>query len=391
MPSGQKQIVVIDLIRFLAAALVLAFHMDFIMTVPRYDSYQLSYGAIQTAWNARTSYYGWVGVEIFFVISGIVICYSARGATAATFFRSRFLRLVPTAWVCATITLMLLLAHRGKGVGDFRAYLNTLVFWPFGPYIENAFWTLGVEVVFYGSVLVLIWLGAIRRIGSLAYGLTGISIAYWTVYGGLHLTNHGAFLDDYFPDRVAALGMMQYGSFFALGIFISKAMIERDWRPAAPMVALACVGCAAQIYWLNSFRSFVLLPGEGVGPAFGVFALAMVVMMVGIAGNEKLLRQRSLVGVLRVMGLMTYPLYLLHQSAGAILTYRLMSFGLNGHAARVGAILFAFGLTYIVVAFLEPPVRRVFAKGLARVHPTSRPESTPPSHASERAPQPAVG
>ena len=38
---------------------------------------------------------GWVGVEIFFELSGFVIAYSAEGASAFVFFRSRFFRLMP--------------------------------------------------------------------------------------------------------------------------------------------------------------------------------------------------------------------------------------------------------------------------------------------------------
>lgn len=53
---------------------------------------------------------GWVGVEIFFVISGYVIAMSAENTTASDFIRRRALRLWPAALICSTITALLLLA-----------------------------------------------------------------------------------------------------------------------------------------------------------------------------------------------------------------------------------------------------------------------------------------
>ena len=38
---------------------------------------------------SRVAAYGWIGVEIFFVISGFVICISSWGRSLGDFFRSR--------------------------------------------------------------------------------------------------------------------------------------------------------------------------------------------------------------------------------------------------------------------------------------------------------------
>ena len=68
----------IDAIRFSSAVLVSAFHLTW--HIPE---------------AVHVMPFGWIGVQIFFVISGIVIANSARLATPFRFAVSRFLRLYP--------------------------------------------------------------------------------------------------------------------------------------------------------------------------------------------------------------------------------------------------------------------------------------------------------
>ncbi len=77
----------LDIVRFLAAAMVVLFHYTWKnqQAGPAFDS-------------------GWVGVEIFFVISGFVIASSANNVTAIAFIRRRFSRLYPAAICCAIIS-----------------------------------------------------------------------------------------------------------------------------------------------------------------------------------------------------------------------------------------------------------------------------------------------
>src|ERR1700750_2863052 len=66
---------------------------------------------------APFTWFGWVGVEIFFVISGFVIANSAAKSSPSEFLRGRALRLYPAVWVCATLTfLVLLLFASGSGL-----------------------------------------------------------------------------------------------------------------------------------------------------------------------------------------------------------------------------------------------------------------------------------
>lgn len=52
----------------------------------------------------RPSAYGWLGVELFFMISGFVICMSSWGRSVSHFFTSRVIRLFPAYWLAIAVT-----------------------------------------------------------------------------------------------------------------------------------------------------------------------------------------------------------------------------------------------------------------------------------------------
>src|SRR6266403_2102841 len=95
----------LDLVRYFAAALVLVFHLSIVS----WNLLGLSpnYGVADAPQYPELSFLsvGWVGVEIFFVLSGFVIAESANGKSAYVFFKGRAGRLLPSIWICATMAL----------------------------------------------------------------------------------------------------------------------------------------------------------------------------------------------------------------------------------------------------------------------------------------------
>ncbi len=104
--------------------------------------------------------YGYLGVPVFFVISGFIICYSLpacyRLSQFKTFFIKRIIRIEPP--YLASVALVLLLNYSGSFVThvpvDFSwenlffhlAYLNNF---NAGTYYNVVYWTLGIEFQFY--------------------------------------------------------------------------------------------------------------------------------------------------------------------------------------------------------------------------------------------------
>jgi peptidoglycan/LPS O-acetylase OafA/YrhL len=98
----------IDLLRFLAALAVVFHHYAFRghaadnLTV-------LWYSAL-----VPVAKYGYLGVDLFFMISGFVIFMTVSDGTLRHFVVSRVAKLYPAFWICCTITFVVSLAIGGE-------------------------------------------------------------------------------------------------------------------------------------------------------------------------------------------------------------------------------------------------------------------------------------
>jgi peptidoglycan/LPS O-acetylase OafA/YrhL len=126
------------------------------------------------------TWFVWIGVQIFFVLSGFVIAYSCHAETTRTFIIKRFLRLTPAMWICATICAVLSV---WLGFTPFskaiELTLKSAVFYPKGPWIGGRFWTLPVEISFYVVLAIMLAVGRKESLERLAIVLALLSGAYW--------------------------------------------------------------------------------------------------------------------------------------------------------------------------------------------------------------------
>ncbi|CAM5542747.1 Acyltransferase OS=Streptomyces alboniger OX=132473 GN=CP975_21835 PE=4 SV=1 [Streptomyces alboniger] len=115
----------------------------------------------------RLASYGWIGVEIFFVISGFVICMSCWGRTPRQFFVSRVIRLYPAYWFAVLFTTGVLVAV--PGVWErlrMREVLLNLTMLQSGSGVANVdgvYWTLWSELRFYLLFLAVVATGLVSR------------------------------------------------------------------------------------------------------------------------------------------------------------------------------------------------------------------------------------
>ncbi len=147
------RVAILDVMRGFAAAAVAWFHFTH------------AGGLLEDGWLKGSGSYGWLGVEVFFVISGFVLPYSLwkgryrLGDDTATFLVKRLVRLEPPYLITLAITVGLL--YGSAATPGFRGpppnvspaqlllhvgYLNSY----FGyPSLSPVFWTLAIELQFY--------------------------------------------------------------------------------------------------------------------------------------------------------------------------------------------------------------------------------------------------
>ena len=181
MKGRQERLYELDLLRFLAALAVVLFHYTFRGNAAD-DMSTLSFPAL-----SGYSKYGYLGVELFFMISGFVIVLSASGRTVFAFANSRAKRLFPAYWFGVTLTSLCIVAFGDDRYSvTFVQYLQNLPmvggFWGV-TFIDGVYWTLIVELHFYFLVGLMIAAGQFKRVQWFVVAWLAIStLAPYTDY-----------------------------------------------------------------------------------------------------------------------------------------------------------------------------------------------------------------
>src|SRR5215210_3755070 len=164
-PVVKSRVTEIDLLRFLAAFLVVLYHYTF-RGYAADDMSIMPYPLL-----APISKYGYLGVELFFLISGFVILMTASSGSLKKFTISRIVRLYPAFWVCCTVTFIVILLIGGERYSaSFTQYLvNMTMLSEFlnVPDLDGVYWSLFVEIKFYALVALVLLVGRIHRAQSL--------------------------------------------------------------------------------------------------------------------------------------------------------------------------------------------------------------------------------
>jgi peptidoglycan/LPS O-acetylase OafA/YrhL len=122
-------------------------------------------------WTARSEHqpaaYGWLGVHLFFLISGFVICMSSSGRGVEAFWVSRVVRLYPAYWlsVVAVAVVLTVWPYIDRPVGWRNTLVNlTMVQQPLHvPDVAEVYWTLWPELRFYLLFTLVVWSGLTYR------------------------------------------------------------------------------------------------------------------------------------------------------------------------------------------------------------------------------------
>jgi peptidoglycan/LPS O-acetylase OafA/YrhL len=365
----------LDFLRLFAASLVIAYHFGF-WHFTKVDAIFADRLADSTRdLTAPVTHFGWIGVEIFFVISGFVIAYSTQGATTASFVEGRILRLVPSVWICAPVTAIIYMAALHKTAGELvPELLRSLTFFPMFSQIDGVYWTLGIEVSFYALVVILFVNNSVDRIGTMAAWLGITSLLFWVfIYVGLALTeatseqlaNFRPWVFKIESFRPFQLLLLQHGCFFALGIYFWMLLVKKVTLRRLCFIAVLVAACLLEILAQNGIIERASQQPLSPTPAIIVWLLSMAFFIISVVFNNRLRRLSPRFSRLsRSFGIMTYPLYLIHNPIGVAVILALKTFaGVPDVPALLLGALVAIISASIISIWIEPSLR-MFLKSL---------------------------
>ncbi|MBX9396273.1 acyltransferase [Streptomyces sp. TRM72054] len=291
----------------------------------------------------RVASFGWIGVEIFFVISGFVICMSCWGRTPKDFFVSRVIRLYPAYWFAVFFTTAVLVLL--PGVQErlrLREILFNLTMLQAGsdiPNVDPVYWTLWSELRFYLLFLVVVAMG-------LTYRRVVVFCCIWGAAAMLAPISKFPLLTLvadpsaawYFIAGLALYLMHRFGQDLLLW-----GILAMSW-----LMGQLELGERVEYEQVSSWRGAVVI--------FTAFMLLMVAIALGRTDR---IRWKWLV----TAGCLTYPLYLMHYLAGIVFIHHLR--GTMDPRLLVAVLVAGFlVLSWLVHRFVERPVARALKRGL---------------------------
>ncbi len=282
----------LDALRGLAIVLVALYHFT--------HRYPNKYGHNAFADEAFYRFdFGWIGVHLFFMISGFIIYLSIQNKKGPIdFLISRLSRLLPAYWCSIVIILALEPLHKKvfsiPGRFDIATVLANSGMYAEAlhlPFLEGAFWTLYVEIRFY-LFFAILWKFVDLRKKS-------------TYYISYILLLSAAGIPNYISDVPLSGGDLNYFLIFWLGIAACKVL--REDMPVWEY-ALISLTTTASTFWFQS---------ENLHLIIGLPIFSALFIICDRAFKNELLKRIS--SPLAFTGRISYSAYLLHDPVGFIL------------------------------------------------------------------------
>jgi exopolysaccharide production protein ExoZ len=269
------------------------------------------------------------GVDIFFVISGVIIAKIAPGKTPAEFIWSRFIRIVPMYLIFTVPDVATAIGITGFG---WRDALATYLLWPATDRMTlptlGVGWTLCFEMLFYAAAaLVLVE----RRWAFVIFGAYGIALLFRPIGPIFQFLGNPIILE------------------FLLGVAISFAP---SWRPGIwgiPIGAFLLAG-AGLIGIAPAVGTMDLLQGPNGLQRVLIFGIPSALIVYGT------LQVQARESVWTYLGYASYSLYLSHVFPLAVLLALCMKFSIPPDLIIVTGISAAVLFAWRIHERIEKPI-----------------------------------
>ncbi|MFI8487111.1 acyltransferase family protein [Streptomyces rubrogriseus] len=352
--STKGRLRALDGLRLVAALMVAAYH------------YGGRGGDVTTAWGSSPKFqfptlhslfaYGCLGVQVFFVISGFVICMSGWGRSLRSFFASRASRLLPAYWVAVVLVtaVFALPVVAYEAVSPSEGLLNlTLLHQPLGAHrVLGVDWTLWAEIRFYALFALCVVLpGASRR-------RVILFCACWTLGAAIAQAAEEPLLD--------LVLMPQYAPFFIGGIGLY--LVYRDRRDAYAWGIVAVSWLIGQYFAVQDLWRPPSPDAFANRTSFGIilivtlgFALVAAIALGWLSWADW--------RWLTVAGALTYPFYLVHEHLGWVVIEALhQDLGVPSYATFLLTVAAMLVLAWLLNRYVENTLTPRLRNALSRTH-----------------------
>lgn len=287
-----KRLELLDYGRLFAAISVVAFHYTFNGIVNGKIS---SISHIPSV--IEITKYGYLGVELFFMISGYVIFSSARNRTAAKFAKNRAIRLYPVYWFAILFTSIFAMQWGGDLMSVYPSQIvaNFSMLQSFAGirHVDGVYWTLVYEITFYFAVFLLLFLGLQKHLHSI--------FIYWPVLFCMALVLEV----QSFP----LLGGYYY--YFSAGSLFAVLAEKMDWRAVLGLL-VSYVLCV----YFSAGKAYQMAESKGVEYSPLIIGLVVTFYFYLFAYQNTNQAQSLKLPMSRTAGALTYPIYLIHAHFG---------------------------------------------------------------------------
>lgn len=339
--TGKERFYEIDLLRFIAALSVMTYHY----TTRGWAADNLS--ILSFADLSPIFKYGYLGVDLFFMISGFVILMTALNRNASGFVISRINRLYPTYWICVSLTALVTVliggARYSVSIGQYLANLSMLHQLAGIDSVDGVYWTLLIELKFYFIIFILLAVDAIDKIK--------IVLGAWLIL---------ILLVPFMDTRLVRFVIFpQWGYYFIAGATFYLIRLEGLSLYKAALIAASFF---LSLKWSHvraaEFQEHYHIELSASVITFVMVAFYTIFFLISTRRSAFLNKK-----VFLQLGAMTYPLYLIHQNIGFMLFNRLGT-SINKYALLVAAIALMLFTAYLINLFIEKRLNAPFKNGL---------------------------
>ncbi|MBR7976303.1 acyltransferase [Burkholderia vietnamiensis] len=304
---------------------------------------------------------GFLGVDIFFVISGYLITshilreLSDLTFSIATFYSRRIRRIFPALLIVLVVTYLTgwrnMLPDEFKSLGKHIAggslSIANLVLWREAGYFDTAadqkpllhLWSLGVEEQFYLFWPVILWLVArLKRSAGCVIATLGV----------------GSFISCVILVRTAPTFAFYLPITRAWELMVGSMLAYQEFRRPQGQFEHAELGVAAGVITL--LLSIGLLNSHVTFPGWWALAPVLGTYLIIKGGKDSSLLRRVCTRPVLFIGFISYPLYMFHWPILSFL--RLLSSGVPAWTLRAAAVAVTIPLAWLTYRFIELPIRR---------------------------------